>query len=545
MHTADASCRAARRATTEDRGFSLVEVVVAMMIATIALLALGFSFIGVVQAAAFSRENQQAGDVLNQALEQARALPYDSLSMQTTDLDVADTRTPSLSSGKVYDPTSDITSGGSTEPLVLDPAGQIAPHATAVAGTGAATFMVRRYVTLPTDATGSVYKRLTVVVTWMTRGQTKVRRSSTLIAPTKRGLPLPDFKYTLSSAASQCRNPGSSLVYAFTLKNNGARDAWQLAGSAPWTWTWYQDVDGNLGYSSAVDTALPVDPTSGLPNTGLLEPTQSRRLLAVTAVPSGTTTPTTVPTTFTAMSLAVSTYSQALVTNATVQSGACAGSPPPPAPITSSVPPTQPGTPCATLNPSATATTPGSGTLVRYYLHNGSATTNTSTAATMPLNKVAPSSNTMWDFSNEVSAAAGRVLQAPDTNTTPAYVADWRYQMPADTKLKGNALLMMYATGAGFTSLSSQTFVVTLDDVGTSGAVTPISSSTITEPFSCAAGFTGLKMSLPLDSNGQTVAANDLLRVRIRATGAGDMQLGYDSTGYTAFVDLPIFSGVG
>ncbi len=234
--------------------------------------------------------------------------------MQTTDLDVDDTRTPSLSSGKVYDPTSDITSGGSTEPLVLDPAGQIAPHATAVAGTGAATYMVRRYVTLPTDATGSVYKRLTVVVTWTTRGQTKVRRSSTLIAPTKRGLPLPDFKYTLSSAASQCRNPGSSLVYAFTLKNNGARDAWQLAGSAAWTWTWYQDVDGNLGYSSTVDTALPVDPTSGLPNTGLLEPTQSRRLLAVTAVPSGTTTPTTVRTTLTAMSLAVSTYSQALVT---------------------------------------------------------------------------------------------------------------------------------------------------------------------------------------------------------------------------------------
>lgn len=529
-----------------DDGFSLIESVVAMSIATIALLALGFSFIGVVQAAAFSRENQQAGDVLNQALEQARALPYDSLSMQTTDLDVDDTRTPSLSSGKVYDPTSDITSGGSTEPLVLDPAGQIAPHATAVAGTGAATYMVRRYVTLPTDATGSVYKRLTVVVTWTTRGQTKVRRSSTLIAPTKRGLPLPDFKYTLSSAASQCRNPGSSLVYAFTLKNNGARDAWQLAGSAPWTWTWYQDVDGNLGYSSTVDTALPVDPTSGLPNTGLLEPTQSRRLLAVTAVPSGTTTPTTVPTTFTAMSLAVSTYSQALVTNATVQSGACAGSTPPPAPITSSVPPTQPGTPCATLNPSATATTQGSGTLVRYYLHNGSATTNTSTAATMPLNKVAPSSNTMWDFSNEVSAAAGRVLQAPATNTTPAYVADWRYQMPADTKLKGNALLMMYATGAGFTSLSSQTFVVTLDDVGTSGAVTPISSSTINAgPFSCAGGFTGLKVSLPLDSNGQTVSANDLLRVRIKATGTGNTQLGYDSTGYTAFVDLPIFSGVG
>jgi len=75
-----------------DDGFSLIESVVAMSIATIALLALGLSFIGVVQAAAFSRENQQAGDVLNQALEQARALPYDSLSMQTTDLDVDDTR---------------------------------------------------------------------------------------------------------------------------------------------------------------------------------------------------------------------------------------------------------------------------------------------------------------------------------------------------------------------------------------------------------------------------------------------------------------------
>ena len=70
-----------------DDGFSLVETVVALVIAGIAFSALGMTLISGVGASLFAQQNQQAGDLLNQTVEQVRAMSYSSVAMRDGDLD--------------------------------------------------------------------------------------------------------------------------------------------------------------------------------------------------------------------------------------------------------------------------------------------------------------------------------------------------------------------------------------------------------------------------------------------------------------------------
>ncbi len=190
-------------------------MVIALTIAAMAFSALSMALISGVHTSLFSQQNQQAGDLLSQTVEKSRALGYDSLSMRFTDLNTGEaTRTPAVATCLCFNPKTDQTSGTGVEPLApTDPAGGIFPHVTSYAQNGL-TYKVRQYVTQPTDAFGATYKRLTVLVTWTSLGKPHSRSYSTVVTATKRGLPLPDYKFTPTGGGlTQCRYPDSQAVY--------------------------------------------------------------------------------------------------------------------------------------------------------------------------------------------------------------------------------------------------------------------------------------------------------------------------------------------
>jgi type II secretory pathway pseudopilin PulG len=70
---------------TED-GFSLVEAMVAILIAGLVFSALGIAAISGVKGGVVARQSQQAADLANRALEHVRSLNYAGVSLLTTDV---------------------------------------------------------------------------------------------------------------------------------------------------------------------------------------------------------------------------------------------------------------------------------------------------------------------------------------------------------------------------------------------------------------------------------------------------------------------------
>lgn len=536
-------CRALRR----DEGFTLIESVVALGIATIVFMALAFALIGGVHQALFAQQNQQAGDLLNKTVEQARGIGYDSLAMRPTDLSVGDTL--NLGGCNCYNPKNNSTTGTGVENLVLDPAGLLSPHVTTVAQNGL-TFTVRRYLTLPTDSIQATYKRLTVLISWSSLGKTHVRSSSTLIAPTVRGLPLPDFKFSNAGPLSQCRNPGSTAVYAFNLTNNGARDSWTLTtDQSSQGWSFYADSNNNGSYDAGTDQTLAVNGT-GTPQTAPLEPNTTTLIFAVADMPSSSsqTPPYTWTTNFTATSVAVSTVSQTLTAATSVVSGAC---PAPPSggttpPVTGATPPPTPPASCPAFAWSAPSN-PNNVTLYSYYLHNTTANNdNTNAQAVMPLDKNGPTSSSLWDYSQDLMAGTAGRYQQGSGGSGIGNLATWQYGIPSASTVKGTGYLFLYAMAAGTSSTNQQAFTVTLKHLTSKGAVvSTVSTATYTANWTCT-GFQPFTVNLSMPSGGESFAANDILQVQVSATGTTlPMLLAYDTSNYRTALTLPFSKGVG
>lgn len=547
-----------RARSSGDAGFSLVEAVVALAIATVVFTALAFALIGGVKSALLSQQNQQAGDVLNKAVEDARALPYQSLSMRAADLDVGDPRSPALSLVKAYDPLTNRTGGTGTEPLVpLDANGALFPHVTAVNENGG-TYTVRRYVTIPADAAGAVYKRLTVVVEWTTLGKLRTRTYSTLIAESKRGLPLPDFKFTNGATLSQCRNPGSVAVYDFRITNNGARDAWNLTTNpvSP-SWSYFEDTNANGSFDNGTDAALPNN--AGVASTGLLEPTTARRFFAVLQLETAAVKPApyALSTVFRATSAAQPSYFQELTATTSVQNDACGAvaptASPTPSPSASTAPPLAPEQPlgsCTSLTGPATTSAPG-GTLVRYYPGNPNQPGNTAASADMPVSRDAgspPASGNLYNLSTDLHSVAGRYL-AGGTSASLADAATWVYGMPATSVIKGDGEATVWAQPSDGSTTARPIFRLTLEHLSSSGTLlNTIGAVEYVTPTS-GWGCTGMRpfsvKFVDATGSGLTVAANEKLRLRVRVTNGVPVRLAYGTAAYPMTITLPFKSGLG
>lgn len=547
-----------------DDGFSLVEAIVALAIATAIFTALAFALIGGAKAGLLSQQNQQAGDILNQAVEDARALSYGALSMRSTDLDTGEpARSPTISSCLCYNPfddsTAEDTSTAAIELEALAPRddnGGLSPHATTVSQNGRA-FTVRQYVTIPNDAAGAVYKRLTVVVTWEGLGKERKRIYSTLVADTKRGLPLPDFKYNAVDSLAQCRNPGSNLSYAFTLRNNGARDAWSLSPTTGTPiWTYFEDTDANGAFDILVDQPLPL--TGSVPTTGPIEPTTSREFFAVTTLQTEADRPApyTLTTVFRATSVAQPDYWQELTGTATVQTEPCGSvaTSPAPSPSASTAPaaPTQPAPSCASLTGGVTTSAP-LGTMVRYYPLNPSQPSNTVASTGMPVKRddgTGLGSIDLYNYATDLHSAAGRRLQTGTASSTAAaQVASWNYVMPAASKIEGEGEVTFWARPSDGSLSAQPSFTVYLDVLKNNGTVDvnlgTISYTTPSTGWGCS-GYRPVSLAIVNNTGSPvTVQSSRVLRLRVVVTSADPVDLAYGTSSYPMTMTLPYSNGLG
>lgn len=521
----------------DDDGFTLIEAVVALTVASIVFTGFAAASIGGVRSVLVGRTAQQASDVGERALEEMRALGYDSAAMVAGDLGVNDP--VDVASCSCYNPADDSVEGD-TEPLDVKANGGVTPHVTTETINETA-YTVRRYVTVPEDASGAAYKRLTVVVTWSLQGKERSRTTTSAITEKRSGLPLPDFKWVPEGAVDACLSSGATQVFGFTLKNNGARDSWTISSSGgSTTWDLYRDTVGGVdGEHDGDDVPL----VGGV--VGPIDPNRQELVWAVgTPTGSGTSTVS-----FTATSVAQPTYAQSL--DVTVQVASTCSSAPAtasasasvtPTPTSTTPPPPQPVT-CTGTVPSVS--TGGGVTPRSYYLTNGDQNLGSTTASSpLPISRLTPpTSTTLWNYSTDLaSGVAGRHLAT--TGSTTATTVEWQRQMPS-SRFTGNGVLSLWAGPAS--GLSSEPLVVraTVRQLSSTGTVKATFTNNVavgTGAWACG-GLKQVGWSVPFGSgNGTTFAANDVLSVRLTVSGANAL-VGYDTTAMPSQLTLPVKSG--
>lgn len=434
--------RTVRQAHQSD-GFTLLEMVISLVIATIIFSALAAALLAGVRATTVSRVNQSAGDVLNAQLEAVRSFDYSALAMATTDLSVNDT---AVTTGT---PRSYVVPGGvGSEPVFTSSAGSINPHVTTVSAANGVTYTVRRYVTVPTDASVSAsgvpsQKRVTVVVSWQSYGVTRTRVSSTIVADAQRGLPSPRFSVTPTSSTALERNPNTTVTWGFYVSNVGAPDTFNIGASAG-TWAYYRDPNCNGSRDSGEDTTLSnTDSATGntQPDTGELGTNNAPYCLTAQRVIGATETGISTVT-FTVRSSKQPSSATGTVTTPgyalTVVSGVIGGG----------------STTNNVCGPAPAGTVQGTGTSLQYLGMNNGVGASVGATVTQTVNElslgICPVQTGDFNYSTEVITSAdqfGRAI-APggsDTSTVLTQVGEWRWSPPVATIVNGTAALSVMA----------------------------------------------------------------------------------------------------
>lgn len=530
-----------RRRPLLDEGFTLVESVVALLIAGIIFSALAASIIAGIQASLFGRQNQQATDFMTRRVEELRRMEFTTLAHAATDVAGA-ARLSACSGGRCLDVD------GTAEPVLTDPAPGITAYRQTVTGDDAnqTTYTVDTYVTAAVGEDPDRIRRATVYVTWDNRGQTRTRTTTTLIAATQRGLPLPVFKLVPSST-SVTVNHGARVTYHFTLTNQGAPDRWNLELSgdtpaAPYNWELYADSDGNGILDTSVDTLLTDTTGDGDIDTGRVDPSGSVSFF-LTRTSSGAGTGTTSTTT----TLSAASYAQptaaggstSVALSTTLTDGSVGGSSPTTPPTTA-----PPGTPadCTWPGTVPAATKPGSTggwSIVRNTLHNDPPG-STTTQQQLYMSVAGPDEGLLPPYSTDSSSTlTGRVVkQSNPVNPTEAQVltggdkqrfADWTLQMPTQTRVGGKAVLRLWVARSTADSGPYSLKVVAYSATpGTGGSLnrTALVSQTVSLVDLACAGFQEVYVELPLPET--TIAKNDYFGIRAVNLAAPDVRLAYD-----------------
>jgi type IV pilus modification protein PilV len=84
------------RHASSQAGFGMIEVMVAILIITVGLLAVAYTAFGAFNDQAFARQRQSATGLANQTMEQIRALPFDTLSRGLGNTDLATMSDPKI-----------------------------------------------------------------------------------------------------------------------------------------------------------------------------------------------------------------------------------------------------------------------------------------------------------------------------------------------------------------------------------------------------------------------------------------------------------------
>lgn len=522
------SVAAARRRGAGEGGFGLVEVVIAITLASVLLVA-GVQVLGTsLKTVVYSRSDSQSAELVSATLEDLRNTDYAAVAMVATDL-AGDSDIAGAVGAQTFDP--DGSGPLPAEPVVLSAGGAVNPHIVDVAR-NAQTYRLATYVTTPVDTavTGAHYKRVTVRATWASGTRTHTRQTSTYITLTRRGLPLPNFQVIASTGAVDAPisvSAGAGLTLPFKVVNRGARDAFNLSvSSTPASGVTAELlVDTNAdGVENDGDVAPPDSDANGAPDTGALQVDQSISMLAVADVPAATP---------------AGTYTF-MVTGRSIGQPDASGA-----------------TRTATFNVVVGGDTSCVGcTFVPLYLRNvwppcTIEPCDSTAQVAMPLRAEAPTAPSLGNFDTNVDAGQGRAiaraLTTPASTTTSATaMANWRHQVAKDTTLQGSVLVDLYLAVAsvGATPGADVPLGVTVyvnRSTSGSGTTELIGQASGALGLDAGAAFRHLQVSVPITS--VTVAKNRFVEIKVvvdstaSTTGAW---LAYDATGYPAVVRLPV-----
>jgi type II secretory pathway pseudopilin PulG len=506
-----------------DAGFSLLEAVIALVIAGGVFGSLSLALIGSVRASQQARQNQNAGDILNKQVEFVRSLDFSGATEITSDL--AGDNNLTYTGGTYY-----LNTSAGAEPIVAASVGLIPQHVQTIVQQNT-TYTVATYITKVTDTTNSSanYHRVTVIVQWTVNGVTHSRRSSSFFTDTRRGLPLPRF--TIGTSSTYATNVGASLALKVKVTNVGAPDAFNLSASAPpsgGSWTWYWDSNNDGVYSTG-DSVLTDSDGDGAKDTGLLQVGSSIVMFAVRTVVAGE--PTTQNVLITATSAAqptASTATQRISDQVLVNPASCSG--------------------C---------------NLITYYLHNSTTygptvyqgTANNGNAIPMLMDRTSPASTrgNLYNYSTDCSGFTtctalpfGRYVHtggaAVENDKTK--VASWYYSVPTATSVvAGTAAVTVWVrTADGLGSASTITAYIGSDqNFSMGGTYQNYGSATATVPATTVPGWQSVTIGVPVSAF--SINNTKYLCLHIVASGVSDIRLGYDTTGYNAAVVIPIGSG--
>lgn len=171
-----------RRRLDGDAGLSLVEIIIAAFVLTVAILGLASAAISALRGLSDAQMRQQATALAAESLEVARSYDFDDLAMRDGDSSVP-------SPGAAFDPLEgaidDLDPAGEGEDLLIDGDGAVrwqdgSPHLEE------GTFELRTYVTEPDDHDGVL--RVTALVEYTVPGGGREVRFSTFIADAERGV---------------------------------------------------------------------------------------------------------------------------------------------------------------------------------------------------------------------------------------------------------------------------------------------------------------------------------------------------------------------
>jgi Tfp pilus assembly protein PilV len=178
----------ARELHRSESGITLVEVLVAIFILSVALLALGSTATASLLSLGESRDREQATNAASAAIEAARARDFGALSVDAGE-PLSSLPTPVASmlgvSGNCAGTERVVQDAASIDPLPLvHQAGN---------NNAITVYTLVSWADQPCTATTADMKRVVALATWNDRGTLRSVRNETLVAPAGRGLPVPNF----------------------------------------------------------------------------------------------------------------------------------------------------------------------------------------------------------------------------------------------------------------------------------------------------------------------------------------------------------------
>jgi prepilin-type N-terminal cleavage/methylation domain-containing protein len=512
-----------RLVAARNDGFTLVEMMIAIAIIAIMFTGAAIVLASTLSSAAQTRLKQHAVEAATEILEDARAIDYATVATQNVGADITQLVGEGYISVKSAGPpaTYSFDPDGPTGPLVAEDvvlASSSAIDPIQVLQRNGAQYTVRTIVTDP-DSTATPYKRVTTQVSWTQNGQTFKRHITSLISETRRGLPLPNF--AVGDNATFTYALGGKVHLPFSITNNGARDSWNISATATpsRSWTdpaqpvhiqWYRDNSPGDGLYSPGETLLTDTSGDGPVDTGLMETDEARKIVgyldlaSVPLEPAGT-----------------------VVVTITLTS--------------ESQPTSNPKTVTITLNLTGAPGCTGGCTLTPYYFHNQYPGTGATTLRTsdMPANTTLPTQTTLPNYDTDQDSVAGRrILQGTGdwSESTSTKIANWSYQVPAATLVKGSntvTLKVWVTTRNGLPATVVLNGYARYTTTGSASSTVPLGTGSGSVSLSFPTGTEWLLAQIPITvASDTTINNNRYLKAYVTVSDAlstDDAVIGYDT----------------